>query len=105
MRLAEDGTVVGVFANCCEALGVQKEKSRLCCGASSLPDTCTPWPDPNPAGGKCSLSTDLTGEIFHPPLVLQEGKDWGMRLDTQKDLRKNVCPWLWQNAMNLCLKA
>lgn len=67
MRLAEDGTVVGVFANRCEALGVQKEKSRLCCGASSLPDTCMPWPDPNPAGGKCSLSTDLTGEIFPPP--------------------------------------
>lgn len=64
--LAEDGTVARVFADHCEPLGVRKEKI-LAVPWRLAPDTCMPWPDPNPAGGKCSLSTDLTGEIFPTP--------------------------------------
>lgn len=90
VRGAEDGTWMGCRGGVCkplQALGGYKRKNSGC--ALSLPDTCTPWPDPNPAGGKCSLSTDLTGEIFPPPPVFAGRKGLGNeRQDKQKDLRK-----------------
>lgn len=99
------GLLEGV-ANRLEPSGVRKEKSWLCRGASSLPDTCMSGPHPNPAGGKRSLSTDLTGETSPPRRVCAGRKGLGSEgLDTQEVLRKNACHQLWQNAVNRHLRA
>lgn len=98
------GGGVGCVANRLEPLAVRKEKSWLCRDASSLPDTCMPWPHPNPAGGKRSLSTDLTGETSPPHRVCAGRKGLGSEgLDTQEALRKNACHQLRQNAVYLHL--
>lgn len=94
----------GCVANRLEPLAVRKEKSWLCRDASSLPDACMPWPHPNPAGGKRSLSTDLTGETSPPHRVCAGRKGLGSEgLDTQEALRKNACHQLRQNAVYLYL--